>query len=127
MYNIILCLITLAIPLLYYTSRYKDRAKERYLKDFNKQYHIDNASQEHAKKLIEMGSSPFHAVTEKDIEEGIAKDMEYTCKREDFLDSLSLDEHMELISSLDGYMQGDISDVKKAKGIAKERGYKIPI
>lgn len=118
-------IVLILIPVTFLILKLKHKADTNYLAKFNEQYHIDNAPNEYAKDFLQMGKFPYAAFKEKDVNKGIQMDMDYLRKQDDYLDSLSVEQHGQLIRGLDTYLMGDVSSVKKAKRIAKERGYKF--
>lgn len=125
MNDLVFTITILMISILYVYMRIKDKKDKTYLMKFNEQYHFDNAGNKYSKNLLEIGKFPYHAFKENNVEKGIEMDMEFLRKRDEYLDSLTLEQHSQLIRGMDSYLIGDISNVRLAKKIAKERGYKF--
>lgn len=125
MSDFILGFTLIAIPITYVIVKFKHDSDKRYLKKFNETYHMDNASNKYAREFLRIGKFPFHAFAEKDINKGIEMEMKYLREQDQYLNSLSIEEHSQLIRGLDSYLTGDISNIRKAKKIARERGYQI--
>jgi len=125
MTDLALTIIIAMIPIVYISARIKEKNDKSYLKKFNEWYHFDNATNEYSKNLLKIGEFPYHAFKENNVEKGIEMDMEFLRKRDEYLDSLTLEQHGQLIRGMDSYLMGDVSSVRLAKKIAKERGYKF--
>ncbi|MEK4907450.1 hypothetical protein [Niallia sp. FSL M8-0099] len=125
MTDLALKIILVMIPIVYVSLRIKDKNDKSYLKKFNERYHFDNAANEYSKNLLKLGKFPYHAFKESNVEKGIKMDIEFLRKRDEYLDSLTLEQHGQLIRGMDSYLMGDVSSVRLAKKIAKEREYKF--
>ena len=125
MSDMAITIVLILFPVTFFILKPKHEADVKYLVKFNEQYHIDNALNDYAKDFLKIGKFPYAAFKEEDVDKGIQMDMDYLRKQDDYLDTLSVEQHGQLIRGLDTYLMGDVSSVKKAKRIAKERGYKF--